>query len=101
MDSYQQLALAYLICGVLLLAVAAVINRDDMLIAVTIVLLWPLVMAGIALDLLIGRFLPDWRLDAVRSGSHRMFGFRPRPAGKGWAITCFWIEFQIWKVGTP
>jgi hypothetical protein len=59
-------------------------------------LMWPLSLLGIAILVVFNA--TRWELDAARGT--RMFGFRrpTNPDARGFAVTVFFAEVQIWKI---
>ena len=92
----MEYAIGYVVSIFVLQAIAAVRTpREDAQIVIFATVFWPLVLLLVA-----GSFLLDyigWGFDAVKGA--KMFGFR-RPTNtevRGFAITLFYVEFQMWK----
>ena len=92
----MEYAIAY-IASIFVLQVLACIRtpREDCQVVILVTVFWPfilvLVAASYALDYI------GWGFDAVRSP--KMFNARKptNPDLKGFALTLFFIEFQMWK----
>ena len=92
----MEYAIGYMISIFVLQAIAAVRTpREDCQVVIFATVFWPLMVVLVG-----GSFLLDWigwGFDAVRSP--KMFGAR-KPTNtevRGFALTLFFIEFQMWK----
>lgn len=95
---------AYLAIGYLMLLRLALRNRfAELLPAVLVALLWPLIPVVLLAGIL---WAPvhrsGWLFDVEFRRDLAAFGFR-RPEGTpGWAVRFLWVEFQVWrKRGMP
>lgn len=92
----MEYAIGYVVSIFVLQAIAAVRTpREDCQVVIFATVFWPLMVVLVA-----GSFLLDavgWGFDAVKGA--KMFGAR-RPTNtqvRGFAITLFYVEFQMWK----
>ena len=92
----MEYAIGYVVSIFVLQAIAAVRTpREDCQVVIFATVFWPLMVVLIA-----GSFLLDavgWGFDAVKGA--KMFGAR-KPTNtqvRGFAITLFYVEFQMWK----
>ena len=92
----MEYAIGYVAVIFALQAIAAVRTpREDCQVVVFATVLWPLMIVLVGGSLLLDWI--GWGFDAVKGT--RMFGFR-RPGNtevRGFAITMFFVEFQMWK----
>ena len=92
----MEYAIGYVVSIFVLQAIAAVRTpREDCQVVIFAPVFWPLMVVLVA-----GSFLLDavgWGFDAVKGA--KMFGAR-KPTNtqvRGFAITLFYVEFQMWK----
>ena len=92
----MEYAIGYVVSIFVLQAIAAVRTpREDAQVVIIASMFWPFFLVLVA-----GSFLLDavgWGFDAVKGT--KMFGAR-RPTNtevRGFAITLFYVEFQMWK----
>ena len=92
----MEYAIGYMVSIFVLQAIAAVRTpREDAQVVIFATVFWPLMVVLVA-----GSFLLDWigwGFDAVKGS--KMFGAR-RPTNtevRGFAVTLFYVEFQMWK----
>lgn len=92
----MEYAIGYVVSIFVLQAIAAVRTpREDCQVVIFATVFWPLMVVLVA-----GSFLLDavgWGFDAVKGA--KMFGAR-KPTNtqvRGFAITLFYVEFQMWK----
>lgn len=92
----MEYAIGYVVVVFVLQAIAAIRTpREDCQVAIFATVFWPLMIVLVA-----GSFLLDWigwGFDAVKGA--KMFGAR-KPTNtevRGFAITLFYVEFQMWK----
>ena len=93
----MEYAIGYMISVFVLQAIAAIrAPREDFQVGFVATAFWPLMVVLVA-----GSFLLDaigWGFDAVKTS--KMFGARKptNPEAVGFALTLFYVEFQMWKI---
>ena len=92
----MELAIVYLVGALVLVGMFAVrVPHEDVRVVFTLALAWPLSIAVIVFLFVLNA--TGWNLDAAKGT--KMFSFR-RPtntAVRGFAVTIFYGEVQVWK----